>query len=310
MNSLNSPAVTVITPVFNCERFIEETINSVLSCKSKINLEYIVIDDGSTDSTKEILSNFSNKLKLITKVNSGEADSVNLGLELAGAPICLVVNADDPIKDSAIFELSLAAFSEDSSLVATYTDWATIDEEGNTIDLKHTKEFSLQELLGYTNCLPGPGAFFKTEVARGVGGRSKEYRYVSDYDFWLKLSQKGSFKRIPLVLAQWRTHSGSTSVNSGGDGMARERIGVVEDFLNKHSFTPKLERQARAHAYYYAARLCLDFKLSNPRSLLMKSFFKRKSWPERANPIVVLAIAMNPLPRLILTPILARIKGR
>ena len=295
-----SPQVTVITPVYNGEKYIAETIDSVISSRRQVNLEYIVINDGSNDRTSEILDRYRTEIIVVDVKNGGEAAAVNIGINLAHAPLIMVVSADDPVRDPAIFEESIIEHAKNPELSATYVDWAVIDEFGRTIKHKKTKDFSVEELVGYTNCLPGPGAVFSTQKAKEISGRSSAYRFVSDYDFWLRLSTKGPFKRIPKELAQWRTHQDSTTVSAGGDQMALERIRVIEDFLASYEYPKDLQRLAISHAYYYAARLSLDFKISRPRILLLKSIQSGRRWPKRANFFVSISIFTYPVPRILL----------
>ena len=292
--------MTVITPVYNGEKYIAETIDSVISSRQQVNLEYIVINDGSNDRTSEILDRYRTEIIVVDVKNGGEAAAVNIGINLAHAPLIMVVSADDPVRDPAIFEESIIEHAKNPELSATYVDWAVIDEFGRTIKHKKTKDFSVEELVGYTNCLPGPGAVFSTQKAKEISGRSSAYRFVSDYDFWLRLSTKGPFKRIPKELAQWRTHQDSTTVSAGGDQMALERIRVIEDFLASYEYPKDLQRLAISHAYYYAARLSLDFKISRPRILLLKSIQSGRRWPKRANFFVSISIFTYPVPRILL----------
>jgi glycosyltransferase involved in cell wall biosynthesis len=297
MTKYSNPQITVITPVYNGDKFISETVESVLKCEKFVRIEYIVVNDGSTDRTREVLEQFVNRITLVEVENSGEAAAVNIGIKMASAPLVMVVSADDPVRDPAIFSESIEVHEQNAHVSVTYVDWAVINELGLTINHKKTKEFSLQELIGLSNCLPGPGAVFKTKLAREIGGRRTKYRFVSDYDFWLRLSAKGPFQRIPRELAQWRTHMSSTTVSAGGDDMAKERIQLIEEFIAANKFPERLNRQAISHAYYYAARLCLDFRISGPRRLLIKSLRIRRWWPEKANILVVFAVILYPLPR-------------
>jgi glycosyltransferase involved in cell wall biosynthesis len=296
-----SPQITVITPVYNGEKYIAETINSVISSRQCAKIEYIVINDGSTDRTGEILDRYRSEISVVDIENGGEAAAVNIGINLARAPLIMVVSADDPVRDPSIFIESISEHSSNPQISATYVDWAVINEVGETINHKMTKEFSIDELVGFSNCLPGPGAVFRTNKAREISGRSSSYRFMSDYDFWLRLSTKGPFKRIPKELAQWRTHEGSTTVSSGGDEMANERIRVIEEFLASNEFPKAIQRRAISHAYYYAARLSLNFKISRPRMLFLRSIFTGRRWPKRANLIVAIAILAYPLPRVFLS---------
>ena len=88
--------ITVITPVFNGEDYIRETIESVLSAINCEAIEYIVVNDGSSDSTLAILNEYSDRINILTHPNSGESASVNAGLQKAQGNLILIVSADDP----------------------------------------------------------------------------------------------------------------------------------------------------------------------------------------------------------------------
>ena len=91
------PVLTIITPVFNGENFIAETISSVLNALIAVPYEYIVLDDGSTDSTADILNRFSDRINILTHTNIGESATVNRGLDAAQGEFVLVICADDPL---------------------------------------------------------------------------------------------------------------------------------------------------------------------------------------------------------------------
>jgi hypothetical protein len=130
-----------------------------------------------------------------------------------------------------------------------------IDESGNFLFEMKTLEFSRETLIGRFICIPGPGAVFRKDVAVSIGGRNPGYKFVSDYDFWLRLSQYGDFRRIPKTLAMWRKHSNSTSFKSRNSEMANERILVTQKFLEDYPQTSSIEKSARANSLFNAALL-------------------------------------------------------
>ena len=287
--------LTIITPVFNGQDYIAETIESVLSLSNEFSFEYIVIDDGSTDATAEIIEKYSKKLRSFHQENRGEAAAVNLGLDTAIGDYCIIVNHDDPLFTSELLATSVKLMESDKNLVATYPDWILINALGDKIEVRETREYSVTELAAFSNCLPGPGACFRKTEALAVGGRNPNYKYVSDYDFWLRLSQFGDFKRIPKPLAQWRLHKNSTSIKNVSMAMVFERIEVIKDYISSTKTTKRFSRIALSHAYYYAARLTLVSNGLPGRKLLLKSIWVRKRWPERANLLVTFTIFFAPV---------------
>jgi glycosyltransferase involved in cell wall biosynthesis len=288
--------LSVITPVYNGGKYIEETVQSVINCSTSVSFEYILVNDGSTDDTLEIISKYSDRIIILSQPNMGEANAVNMGIQSAKGKYCLVLSADDPLLTGKLFDVSVGELQRHPQHVATYVDWNVIDDKGSILRTKQTKNYSRIELIGYFNCLPGPGAIFRTSSARNIRGRSDIFKYVSDYDFWLRLSIEGDFLRIPRVLAQWREHSESTTVSKQNLRMAEERIEVISKFVQSTKLDESLANSALAHAYYYAARLSLTGQGIPARRYLFHAFLQGKKWPKRANVLVVLLIIFNPFP--------------
>jgi glycosyltransferase involved in cell wall biosynthesis len=294
MSSLN-PIVTIVTAVYNGEDYIEETILSVLSAARYIEFEYIVVNDGSTDSTLRILEKFKGQIKIIDKANSGESESVTIAFGEALGEYLIVVSADDPLPSEKLFEKSFDDFSSDLNLVAIYPDWNMIGPQGEVLKTIRVPDYSDELLIGRCITLPGPGVIFRKSAALKIGGRRKKWTFVGDYDFWLRLSRIGELRHRPEVLAQWRYHPGSTSVNKRGPKMASERIAVVEEFLSEFSVDPKIARMALGSAYFMAARLVFFNPQVPGKRYLIQSFQKRKGWVEEARLHIILYILLIPI---------------
>lgn len=298
--------LTVITAVYNGEDYIEDTINSVLKFAKAIQFQYIVVNDGSTDHTSEILDSFGDKIEVIHQSNAGESTAVNVGIENAKGDCCLVISADDPILTSKLFENVLDDFERDSNLAAVYPDWQMIDEVGNPIKVIKVPDYSDELLIGRCRTLPGPGVIFRTSFAQQIGGRRSKWTFVGDYDFWLRLSRIGEIRHRPEVLAQWRYHANSTSVTKRGLKMANERIAVVEDFLKNNQIDTAIGRMALGTSYYMAARLCFFSSEVPGRRYLIKAFKYRRGLVEESQLQVIAYILLLPISRMILNPILTR----
>ena len=299
---------TIITPVFNGGDLLQETLDSVLEYCKDYSFEYIVVNDGSTDQTSEILADYSEQIVVLNIHNQGEANAVNTGLKKANGEYCLVVSADDPLISSELFKEALRVFENNQSVVAVYPDWNMIDKNSNVISQVRTIEYSRQALIEHFVCIPGPGAIFRTSVANEIGGRDVMLKFGSDYDFWMKLSQFGDFKRIPKVLAQWRNHENSTSISNKGLEMAKERIFVIENFLTSFPQSKSTTRSARAHSYYHAALLSYFSKEVPGAFWMFKAFLIRRGWVEKADPRIVLYCLFLPTSRYLL-PLLLRVPG-
>jgi glycosyltransferase involved in cell wall biosynthesis len=297
------PVITIITPVYNAEKFIAETISSVLNAQIIIPYEYIVIDDGSTDSTAKILNKYANRIKIFMQSNIGESATVNRGLDIAQGDFVLVISADDPLLSGELINQACKILVDRPELVAIYPDWKIINEFGQLIKTKVVSEYSEEIMIGRCKCLPGPGTIFRKSAALKVGGRKKQWKYVGDYDFWLRISRVGKIIRMPGVMAQWRQNENSTSTSQRGIAMAVERIDVIRDFLEENILPLRLRRKALGNSYYLAARLAFFDSQINGRSLLIKAFKFRRGWPEEAKIQVVAYIFLMPVSSILLKPL-------
>jgi len=305
--SLSEPIVTVVTAVYNGADYIAETIESVLACAEGLNFEYIIVDDGSTDSTLEILKSYGDSIKIVSHPNCGESASVTKAFFLARGRYLIVVSADDPLLTAELFDEVFDWFEKDANLVAVYPDWQMIDPKGSVIQTVIVPNYSDELLIGQCRTLPGPGVIFRRDAAVKIGGRNSKWVYVGDYDFWLRLSRLGEIRHRPKVLAQWRHHPNSTSVSKRGLGMATERISVIEDFLSLNHVDKLIGSMALGHAYYTAARLSFFSRDIPGKRYLFTAFRLRKGWVEEAQIRVIAFIVLDPLSRLLVTP-LGRLK--
>jgi glycosyltransferase involved in cell wall biosynthesis len=268
--------LTIITPVYNAERYLEEVIVSVLS-QGVNDLKYIIVDDGSTDRSLEIAQDyaerFSDIIKVVSQPNSGEADAVNLGFALADSKYVMVVNADDPLLPEHCQKI-VKVLQHKPRIVAAYPDWIMIDSSNEKIRNVKTIEFSRRALIADLVCIPGPGTIFVSDAVKASTIRDPRFKYVSDYVFWLGLSSSGDFMRVPEVLATWRQHEhGATA--TGGTGMTDELLRVAEihlDELTNQKISTRWKKSALSKAHYYAAVNSLNGQRTGGLHHLLKSF--------------------------------------
>jgi len=249
------PLVTIITPAYNRADLIGETIESVLN-QDYPNVEYVVLDDGSTDETVTVIKRYEGRLRWASHANVGEARTVNAGFALANGEIIGVVNSDDPLLPGAIRRI-VEVFQTNPDALVAYPDWRLIDVRGNALKEIRCRDFvSYEEMVSGHHCLPGPGAFFRRQVLEMTTGRDPAYRYVGDLDFWLRVGQYGRFVRVPEVLATFRVHSGSASVCLQSDSMAAEQVAVIENFFARERDDKRMQilrRVSMLNAFHAAA---------------------------------------------------------
>jgi glycosyltransferase involved in cell wall biosynthesis len=269
-NRRGSYDFTIITPVFNGAAWIEGTIESVLKVCANFNYQYLIVDDGSTDKTPEILHKYRDLVEVLTQSNQGEANAVNAGLQAGEGEYAIVVSADDPMRSSKLLTVSKQILDSNDSIVCVYPDWSVIDANSRIIRDQIVPEFDLEILVGQANCIVGPGGVFRLKNALQIGGRRTQYRFTSDYDFWLRLSEVGRFQRIPGFLAFWREHENSTTNAQKGLAMAQEKITVTKDFLERNQFISRnIRKMAIGYSHFNAAGYSIiDRKVPGKRWLL------------------------------------------
>lgn len=252
--SQNEPLVSIITPAYNRADYLPETIESVLN-QAYANIEYLVLDDGSKDNTIEVLKRYEGRLKWESHANMGETKTVNKGFGIAQGKYVAIVNSDDPILPGLIRAAVDLLEANPGALVA-YPDFVIIDQHGQPLEYRQRPDYNFVTMVRQYNCLPGPGAFIRRDAVEKIGGRNPDYRYVGDFDFWLRLALHGDFIRIPETLATWRDHPASATVAQRSPRMAEERIQLIEQFYANPNLPPEIlqvKAEALSSAYYDAA---------------------------------------------------------
>ena len=254
------PLVSVITPTFRRAGWIAETLDSVLD-QDYPAVELIVIDDGSDDDTPTILADYESRqgVTVITQPNSGQATAVNRGLEAASGEYLTLVSDDDPILPGALTRLVEVMEADDEVLVA-YPDWYLIDPEGTPLDVVEAREYDLAHMLSFSTCLPGPCSLFRRRAVELVGGWDTRWRWCADFDFWLRIGLHGPMVRVPEVLATWRSHPDSQTVNQSQIALAMERIEMIRHYFRRDDLPPavrELEYETMHNVFGVAASMTL-----------------------------------------------------
>jgi glycosyltransferase involved in cell wall biosynthesis len=221
---MSLPTVSIVTPSFNHARYIEATIQSVLG-QDYPDLEYIVVDGGSKDSTVQILRQYEHRLKWISEPDEGQADAINKGFGRTSGQILGWVNSDDTLAPGALAAVG-EFFSSHPDVGAVYGDADFLDAEGQVIGrCQHIEEFNRHRLVHYSDFIVQPAAFFRRDVFDAVGGLDVKLNWAMDYDFWLKASRKAEFQYLPKVLANYRWLGGSKTGEGGAERLAEvERV--------------------------------------------------------------------------------------
>ena len=251
------PSVSIVIPVFNQADYLARAIDSVLSQECTAVIELIVIDDGSTDHVRDVLSAYGNSFYWESRPNCGQSATLNYGWEKSSAALLGYLSADDMLKPRAI-QRSVNALCENPEAVVAYCDFETIDQNDNCIRFVRTADFCLETMLTRFECPPGPGALFRRSAFELAGGWKAAIRRMPDYDFWLRMALQGTFVRIPESLAMWRVHEASQAFSIIPSERAEEPIRIVDGFFSQVDLPLDLlvlKSDALSAAYLASAQL-------------------------------------------------------
>jgi len=201
-----SPKVTVVIAAYNAERFICETLESVVSQDIE-NIELIVVDDGSTDGTQRILGSFSDRrLRVLRQANGGVGAARNAGLAAARSPYIFFLDADDMLLRDALSRM-VATLDRMPQHVACFAHHIRIAEDGSELSTRADlswKAFPVNDTLRNLiakNFIVCGAICIRTEAARSVGGFNPTLNLGEDWEFWCRLAVLGDFAAMPDHIA-------------------------------------------------------------------------------------------------------------
>ena len=222
-----TPLVSIVTPAYNQAQYLAATIESVLA-QDYPNVEYLVLDDGSTDETASVVATFGARIRSERHDNMGQAQTLNKGWSMCRGEVLAYLSSDDLLLPTAVSE-AVAALAANRRVVVTYCDFDLVDSEGRPFRPVLTEDFVERRLTEDLVCQPGPGAFFRRSAFEKSGGWRAHLRQTPDFDFWLRMVSQGDFMRIPKRLAHYRVHEESASFKPISEARANEIVDVVRE---------------------------------------------------------------------------------
>lgn len=209
--SSSLPLVSIVTPSYNQAHFLETTIRSVLD-QDYPNLEYLIVDGGSTDGSRQIIERYADRLAWwVSERDQGQTDAINKGFARAQGEILAWLNSDDTYQPQAIAQ-AVAFFQAHPEVGLVYGDANLIDESGQVIGKFPARQTDYRRLKRGFVHIPQQAAFFRASLWRQVGPLDPTFYFAMDYDLWVRIARLAPVQYVPNLWANFRLHQAGKSV--------------------------------------------------------------------------------------------------
>ena len=268
------PKISIITPSFNQGEFIEETIRSVL-LQGYPNLEYIIVDGGSTDQTVQIIKKYEPWISSwVSEPDHGQTHALNKGFQKATGEIVAWMNSDDYYAKGA-FQCIAQVFVDHEKPLLLYGDCNEVNEDGVLTKHYSSPYEGVNSLVIQKGFIPQPASFFHKQLIEEVGYLDESLRYAMDCDLWIKIAQSHDVLHIKQTLANFRIHSASKT-EMDLPKMLAEHEAVVRKYwgsrLNLKYHTQCFQaRRQRSYVYLSFANRALAEQMPEVLPLLLRS---------------------------------------
>jgi glycosyltransferase involved in cell wall biosynthesis len=247
VESQRVPSVSVVIPTYNSATFLKDAIESVLG-QTYSDFEIIVIDDGSTDDTEDVLRSFGERISYVKQENKGVSAARNHGIRLARAQYVAFLDADDLWVPQKLAE-QIPLLDKDAGIGLVYSDWTIVSEQGVSVSSFHSSRppasgHVFSELIE-TGFILTSGTVVRRSCLNEVGDFDESLSIAQDYDLWLRICYRWKVGVVNKALVTKRSWNGSLSSNLSKT--AAERIALFEKMLrNFDDMTTQNRRLVRS----------------------------------------------------------------
>ena len=245
--------VTVYTPTHNNGKYLEKAVDSVLEQKF-LDWELIIIDDGSTDNTKEILQKYEHqqKIQIIYQENKGLTVANNIALRLAKGEYIMRLDGDDYLDENALLVLS-NILDTHPEVGLVYPDWYNISEDGEIIEIARRKKVN-QEVTLFDIPAHGACTMIRKSCLLDIGGYNEDIACQDGYDLWIRFIERYKVYNVNCPLFYYRRHF--TNLTKDEKKILDTRRTIKRNFV-KNRFKDKILKVAavipvRGHSGHYS----------------------------------------------------------
>ena len=245
------PAVSIVVPTYDRAELLPVALDSVLAQEGP-RTELIVVDDGSTDGTPEVLAAYAREVgpdqfRTAVVSHGGQVPALNHGFTMARGEVLGTLASDDALTPGAIRVL-VEELDRHPEAVAAYGDNNLIDAEGRVFDVFRAYNHTAPLAVSLQTSALGVGVLFRREVYDVLGGWNPNTRYLPDFEYWIRAALLGAFHKVPGIVGLLRVHPGAITHAERGLAMARERLALLDRLLADPHVAPHLEA-VRSTAY-------------------------------------------------------------
>ncbi len=293
------PTVSVIIPVFNGSNYVREAIDSVLT-QTRRDYELLVVDDGSTDETWDIVQSYGDRVRGIRKQNGGVASALNCGIRQAQGEFVAWLSHDDVFLPAKL-ERQVAFLTDHPELAGCYSDYLIINHDGVAVCERKMPYYPPEQMIRHLlqwMFINGCTVLVRRACFEAEGLFDLRLRWAHDADMWFRLLRHYAFGHIPEALTKYRVHAGQGSrklLNLRADAHEFWRR-CLEDYPLRDIF-PELAGREQDRIAQARAQNCLGeimrgchADMSLARSRYIRSI---RLWPSLQNPAVRRALLLQ-----------------
>ncbi len=234
---MQTPLVSVVLPAFNAEKHLKEAIDSMLS-QTYTNFECIIINDGSSDATEQIILAYNDpRIRYIkNEKNIGLIATLNKGIELSTGEFIIRMDADDISLPSRI-EKQVAFMQSNSDVGAAGSWYYNFSDKGVSKHKTSNNTATLQSILFFNSCLCHPSVIIRKQILTTHNiTYNLLYKHAEDYDFWIQISKVSKLSNVQEYLLKYRTHVGQAT--NQFNQIQKENAAIIrEKYLIASGFT-------------------------------------------------------------------------
>jgi glycosyltransferase involved in cell wall biosynthesis len=248
------PLVSIIIPVFNMANFLPEAIESALT-QTYARTEVIVVDDGSTDASREIAASYGRKIRLIRQKNTGLASARNRGIQQAKGSLIGLLDADDRwLSHKLATEVPMFVHQAVGVVHGSYRKFPAGKRAAGTVVKPHGQATSFHRLLRFNEVGAPVSVIFRREAWQEAGGFDPRVPGVEDWDLWIRMSLTQRILGSAPVTSEYRLRDDSMSRNY--ESMYQSLLAVIGKNSSRHGRCAECQAAARrarwnARSYYY-----------------------------------------------------------